>query len=300
MTLVLSLIGGNGEGSLSPTAVSEAVEAAEGIGARVVYARWLATGEAWEAHFEKLQAEPVLQAVRPAVEKHWVDVNVVSADAREKKLLIADMDSTIITVECIDEVAREIGVEEKVIKVTEHAMRGELEFEDALRERVSHFAGVDENVLQRTWETRVTITPGAETLVRTMNTRGAQTALISGGFTFFTQRVAEKLGFGENRANVLNVEGGKLAGTMAEPILGRAAKSEALQRLSEKLDILPSDTLAVGDGANDLEMINAAGLGVAFRAKPVVAEAAAARIDHGNLEALLFLQGIKRREFVLA
>ena len=300
MTLVLSLIGGNGEGSLSPSAVADAGEAAQNAGALIEHAHWLAPREAWEARFDKLLAGPVLDAVRPVLADNWIDANVVQAENREKNLLIADMDSTIITVECIDEAAREIGVADKVVEVTERAMRGELDFEEALRSRVAHFAGADAAVLQRVWEDRIQMTPGAETMIRTMNARGAYTALVSGGFTYFTSRVARKLGFAENRANTLVIENDRLTGTVGEPILGKQAKLDALTEITSRLGIAMDESLAVGDGANDLAMIEASGLGVAFRAKPIVAEAASARIDHGNLEALLFLQGIARRDFVTA
>ena len=220
-----------------------------------------------------------------------VDVNCVPAGNRRKKLLIADMDSTIITVECIDEVADLHGMRDRVQPVTERAMRGEIGFEDALRERVALLKGLEETSLEAAYDDRVRLTPGARALVATMRAHGAHTALVSGGFTFFTDRVAAALGFHEHRANRLLAACGRLTGRVAEPVLGRAAKLEALGEIAERLGISRGDALAVGDGANDLAMIEAAGLGVAFRAKPIVAGRARASIRHGDLTALLYLQG---------
>ncbi|MFO1105296.1 MAG: phosphoserine phosphatase SerB [Amaricoccus sp.] len=221
-----------------------------------------------------------------------VDANLVPAQGREKRLLIADMDSTIIGVECIDELADFAGVKPQVAAITERAMRGELDFESALRERVALLRGLPERVLQDCFDARVRLNPGARVLVRTMAARGAMTALISGGFTFFTARVAEAAGFARNQANRLGVADGALTGMVAEPILGRAAKLAALQALTAEAGLTPAAAVAVGDGANDLDMVRAAGLGVAYRAKPALAEAAGARLDHSDLTALLALQGI--------
>jgi len=226
-----------------------------------------------------------------------VDVNIVPAEGRAKRLLIADMDSTMIPVECIDEMADFAGVRDEVAAITESAMRGETSFEEALRARVALMKGLPETCLREVHDRRVSLNPGAASLVRTMRAKGAYTALVSGGFTFFSERVAEAAGFDEHRANRLAIEGGRLTGGVIEPILGRAAKLEALQELVDRLGIRPRDVLAVGDGANDLAMIGAAGLGVAFRAKPALAERADARIEHGDLTALLHLQGCADRDF---
>lgn len=226
-----------------------------------------------------------------------VDINIVAADKRRKDLLIADMDSTIIEQECIDELADMIGKRGEISAITERAMHGELDFESALKERVGMLKGVPESVLAETFEKRISLTPGAQTLVRTMNAKGAVTALVSGGFTFFTDRVARAAGFKTAQANVLIIENGEIAGRVAQPILGRAAKQNALLKLAGARGIALEETLAVGDGANDLAMLERAGLGVAFRAKPIVAENAQARIDHGDLTALLYLQGIPQSEF---
>lgn len=227
-----------------------------------------------------------------------IDVNCLPAANRRKKLLVADMDSTIIPVECIDELADLAGLRDRVQPITERAMRGEIGFEDALRARVALLRGLPEPHLQAAYDQRVTLTPGARALVRTMRAHGAYTALVSGGFTFFTERVAAVAGFDEHRANSLLAAGGRLTGRVAEPVLGRDAKLEALTGLAARLGMPLADTLAVGDGANDLAMIEAAGLGIAFRAKPVVAERSGAGIRHADLTALLYLQGFTEAEIV--
>ncbi|HMJ28665.1 MAG TPA: phosphoserine phosphatase SerB, partial [Xanthobacteraceae bacterium] len=217
---------------------------------------------------------------------------------RRKKLLLADMDSTMIEQECIDELADYAGLKAHVARITERAMRGEIEFEPALRERVALLKGLPVSVVDEVLQKRITPTPGGRELVATMRAHGAYTCLISGGFTLFTGAVARMLGFQEHRANELIVQDGKLTGEVKEPILGRAAKLATLIELRESFDLDDIDTLAVGDGANDLDMIQVAGLGVACHAKPAVAAAAAARIDHGDLTALLYAQGYRRDEFV--
>ena len=228
-----------------------------------------------------------------------IDVNCVPVAGRRKRLLIADMDSTMIPVECIDEVADFAGVREQVVAITEPAMRGEISFTEALHARVELLAGLSEAKLQDVFDQRVSLNPGARTAVQTMRANGAYCALVSGGFTFFTEQVANAVGFHENRANRLLSEGGKLTGKVAEPVLGREAKVTALSEMTAKLGITAEDVLAVGDGANDLGMIGAAGLGVAYHAKPVVADAADAAINHGDLTALLYLQGYPVEEFVI-
>jgi phosphoserine phosphatase len=226
-----------------------------------------------------------------------VDANVVPAEGRRKGILLADMDSTIIGVECIDELADFSGVREAVAAVTEAAMRGELDFEAALEARVQLLEGLAEDVLARAYEERVRLNPGARTLVRTMAAGGAATALVSGGFTYFTERVAAAAGFAENWANRLGAAGGVLTGKVEQPILGRAAKREALDALCTRLGVGPEAAVAIGDGANDLDMVRAAGLGVAYHAKPALAEAAAARLDYSDLTAVLALQGIPESEW---
>ena len=228
-----------------------------------------------------------------------VDYCLQPRAGRAKSLLIADMDSTIINVECLDELADFAGLKGEISAITERAMRGELAFEGALCERVGMLKGLAVAALQRTYDERIHLNPGARTLVRTMATHGARCALVSGGFTFFTGRVAEAAGFHSHRANTLIEADGKLTGQVGEPILGKEAKLAALREDADALGIPLSATLAVGDGANDLAMIEAAGLGVAYRAKPVVAERAHARVDHADLTALLYFQGYRPEEFVI-
>jgi phosphoserine phosphatase len=238
------------------------------------------------------------ERLRAAREDLPIDIVVQPASARRKKLFLADMDSTMIGQECIDELADFVGLKAHVAAITERAMRGEIEFEPALRERVALLKGLSVDVVDKVIQERITLTPGGRELVATLRAHGAWTCLISGGFTLFTQAIAAKIGFQENRGNELIVRDGKLTGEVKEPILGRAAKLATLVELREAFDLDNIDTLVVGDGANDLGMIGEAGLGVAFHAKPAVASAAAARIDYGDLTALLYAQGYKREEFV--
>ncbi len=230
---------------------------------------------------------------------HPVDV-IISEDNefRRKNLLIADMDSTMIGQECIDELADFAGVKAHVSAITERAMRGEIAFEPALRERVALLKGLPVAVVDEVIASRITLTPGAKTLLATMRANGAKTALVSGGFTLFTRKIAGMLGFDTHQANELLVRDGFLTGEVAEPILGREAKRAALASLTAQHQLDPAGTLAVGDGANDLDMLGAAGLGIAYHAKPAVAAAAHASIRHGDLTALLFAQGYRRNEFV--
>jgi phosphoserine phosphatase len=229
-----------------------------------------------------------------------IDIVVQPMAARRKKLFLADMDSTMIGQECIDELADFAGLKAHVAEITERAMRGEIAFEPALRERVALLKGLSADVVDKVIDERITLTPGGRELVATMRAHGAYTCLISGGFTLFTQPVAKKIGFQENRGNELIVEDGKLTGAVKEPVLGRAAKLATLLELRESFDLDTIDTLVAGDGANDLGMIGEAGLGVAYHAKPAVAASAAARIDFGDLTALLYAQGFRREEFAVA
>lgn len=245
------------------------------------------------------EAVAPVRAAAEAVVAQWpLDVCAQPWDGRKKHLLIADMDSTIIGCECIDELADFAGVKDKVSDITERAMRGELDFEAALRERVAMLKGLPLADLQRAYDERVRLNPGARTLVRTMTANGAKAFLVSGGFTFFTSRVAQAAGFDANRANTLIEADGALAGLVGDPILGREAKLAALREEAATAGLELSATLAVGDGANDLAMIEAAGLGVAYRAKPIVSAQADAKVDHADLTALLFFQGYKADEFV--
>ena len=227
-----------------------------------------------------------------------VDLVVQPTEGRRKRLLLADMDSTMIQQECIDELADEAGVGGYVAGITARAMNGELDFEAALKERVGLLKGLPEAVIERVYRDRITFMPGGRNLIATMKANGGHAALVSGGFTAFTARVAEALGFDENRANTLHAEDGKLTGTVAEPILGKQAKLDALEQISARLGLDMGETMAVGDGANDLAMLNRAGAGVALHAKPSVAAQCDIRVNHGDLTALLFIQGYAREDFV--
>ena len=256
---------------------------------------WLDEGAAADLLFA---AHPA--AGRAALEGAFAatDVIVQPTATRAKALLVADMDSTMITVECIDELADYAGIKAEVAAVTEAAMRGELDFEAALDARVALLAGLDAGAIDACLAERVRIMPGAKALVRTMRARGGETVLVSGGFTRFAEPVASQIGFDRAIANVLEIEGGKLTGKVRKPIVGAATKLETLEAALAEYGLDRAASLAVGDGANDLPMVTAAGLGVAYHAKPIVAAAAAARIDHGDLSALLYAQGIPKREWV--
>lgn len=251
---------------------------------------WLSHGYAFDIAFLG-EPDAVADATRAASGATLCDINVVPAERRRKRLLIADMDSTIISCECLDELADMAGLKDRISAITERTMRGEIEFEVALRERVAMLKGLELAALERTWRERVRLNPGANALTATMKAHGARTVLVSGGFTFFTERVAREAGFEASQANALIDDGRVLTGKVREPILGREAKLAALEAEVARLGIDSADTLAAGDGANDLDMIRRAGLGVAYHAKPVVAAAASARIDHGDLRSLLYLQG---------
>ena len=230
-----------------------------------------------------------------------IDIVVQPVAHRRKKLFLADMDSTMIQQECIDELADYAGLKAHVAAITERAMRGEIAFEPALRERVALLEGLPVAVIEEVLRERIRLTGGARALVATMRKHGAHTCMVSGGFTLFTDRIAAMIGFNETRANKLTViDGHKLAGKVAEPIFGRDGKRAALIELREEFKLAKDDTMAIGDGANDMDMIAEAGLGVAFHAKPKVAAAAPARIDHADLTALLYVQGYRREEFVEA
>ena len=267
----------------------------DAVGASGVY--FLADGVACDLPLPDTSSEPEKWLVE-ALAGQPIDWVVQQADQRRKKALIADMDSTMIQQECIDELADFAGIGEKVANITARAMRGELEFEPALRERVSFLKCQPESIIQTVLKERITLMPGGKELIATMKANGAYCALVSGGFTQFTSAIADRLGFDENRANTFDIKEGHFTGNVISPILGREAKIEALLDVSKKRNIDAAEIMAVGDGANDLGMLNLAGSGVALHAKPIVAEQAKFRIDHGDLTALLYIQGYRKADFI--
>lgn len=297
MSHVLTLVAAEGE-TLSRSSVELAEEVLLAIGASIGDAELLGP-DAVEVMFEASMPELVEGRIRRALDGRRIDVLAGPVAGRRKKLLLADMDSTMITVECIDELADFAGVGDKVRDITERAMRGEIDFEGALIERVGLLKGLSVDVLDEVFRTRITLSPGARIAIMTMRMYDARCALVSGGFTFFTERVAEQCGFHFNRANVLKSKNGKLTGEVEMPILGKQAKLDALHEHCRDMAISTDDALCIGDGANDLAMIQASGLGIAYRAKPVTAEAARARIEYGGLKTLLYYQGYHRSQFCL-
>jgi phosphoserine phosphatase len=296
MTHVATLICNPAQPALDDAAIALAV----GVLATAQDVRVLDPGVAADLLFTPGSAgdKGIAERLRTALKDLPVDVVVQPLGCRRKKLFVADMDSTIIEQECIDELADYVGLKAHVAAITERAMRGEIAFEPALRERVALLKGLPAAVADEVIEKRITLTPGARTLTATMRANGARSCLVSGGFTLFTSRIAALAGFDEHRGNTLIVADGKLAGRVQEPVLGRDAKLAALAGLRERLGLAPEETLAAGDGANDIPMLQAAGLGLAYHGKPAVAQAAHARIDHGDLTALLYAQGYSRADFV--
>ncbi|SFK42681.1 phosphoserine phosphatase SerB [Falsiroseomonas stagni] len=295
MPHILTLIAA--PGALDPALVSKVRGALDALGAAPGTPDWLAEREAVDIPFADAAAEQAAAAARAALAGAPVDAIAMPAEGRRKRLLVADMDSTIVTSETLDEIAAFAGLKEKIAEITRRSMNGELDFRQALVERVGMLGGLDVSALEATWAA-TEMMPGAAELVATMRANGATCCLASGGFTFFTGRVAEKLGFHHHVSNILLIEDGKLTGKVVEPVFDRNAKLSTLKQLATENGLALAATLAVGDGANDLDMIQAAGLGVAYRAKPVVAAAARARVDHTDLLALLFMQGYRRAEFV--
>jgi phosphoserine phosphatase len=292
---VLNVVAAHREAAERAADIRAAV-ASQGVAGEI---DWLAPFRAFDIPFLGDVAK-IVAATRAAARGMPLDINAVSIDGRRKKLLIADMDSTIINCECLDELADMAGLKPKIAAITARAMNGEIEFAVALRERVVLLEGLEVGALDRVYRERVGLNPGAKELVATMRANGARTMLVSGGFNFFTSRVAEAAGFESEQANRLLDDGRALTGLVHEPILGREAKLEALEVAVADMQISFDEALAIGDGANDLDMIRRAGLGVAYHAKPIVAEAAGARIDHGDLTAALFLQGYREKEIVTA
>lgn len=262
---------------------------------------WLSPGRAFDIGFDG-DAAAMLAEARAAAGESNADINVMASEGRKKKLLVSDMESTIVSCECLDELAALAGIGPKIAAITERAMRGEIAFEGALRERVGLLKGLPVAALEQVYREKVKLIPGARELVATMKANGAKTLLVSGGFTWFTARVKDDAGFDEHQSNTLHLDGDVLTGTVGEPILGREAKLDALQDGLKRFGFAADQSLAIGDGANDLAMIQYAGdhggLGVAFHAKPLVRDAAASAITHNDLRAVLYLQGYRDSEIV--
>ncbi len=296
MTHVATLICNPAHPILDDSVIARVRDAVGGAGA----AEWLADGIAADIPLTAPvdDPKPLTARARERLGDAPVDIVVQRAQGRRKRLLIADMDSTMIQQECIDELADYVGLRAHIAAITERAMRGEIAFEPALRERVALLKGLPVAVIDEVIRERIVPMPGGRALIATMRANGAHTCLVSGGFVDFVDRVAAMIGFDAAHGNRLERDGDVLSGVVTEPILGREAKLETLNALREQFQLGRDETIAVGDGANDLAMLGEAGIGVAYHAKPAVAAAAAARIDHGDLTALLYLQGYRREEFV--
>jgi phosphoserine phosphatase len=303
MRSVLTLIADPATARLTPETAEDIARALRHVGGsggvETGAIDWLAPGIACDIPFEAEPETAWRDAACRAAGDRPIDVVVQAAAHRRKTLLVADMEATIIVNEMLDELAAALGIGPRIADITRRAMNGEIRFQDALRERVALLAGLDEKVLNAACD-RIVFNPGAATLIATLRARGVHCALVSGGFRVFTGYVAPRLGFEWHYANELVIRNGTVAGTVADPILGREAKRDTLLRLCRDLGIEQADTLAVGDGANDIDMIEAAGLGVAFRAKPALQRVAPASIRHGDLTALLYLQGYRQSEFAAA
>ena len=294
MSLVATLIAHPSNPKLTQN-IGEA--AAHAVSASGLY--WLADGIACDIALPDGADRAVMeQKIREVIGDLPIDIAIQNAEGRRKNILIADMDSTMIEQECIDELAAEVGLKDKVSSITVRAMNGEIEFDAALRDRVGLLKGLSLNVVDKVIEERITLMLGGMTLIATMKSKGAYCALVSGGFTVFTGPISKTLGFDEHQSNILIEEGGKLTGQVADPILGMQAKVDALNEIAAKLELSVDDAIAVGDGANDLGMLQLAGSGVALHAKPSVAAQAKIRLDHSDLTALLYLQGYRKSDFV--
>ncbi len=296
MNNALTLITAPASAALVPDDLQTVANAIAALGGSSGDPNWLATGIACDLPFDGITLKQATDAALTALDGKPIDAVAQPSADRRKKLLIADMESTIIENEMLDELAVACGIGDAIADITARAMAGELDFEGALRARVEMLKGLHADALEQALSS-IRITPGAATLVATMRAHGAYCALVSGGFQYYTDWVRRRLGFDYDQSNRLEIADGKLTGDVLDPILGRDAKREALFRLSKEQGVTAAAALTVGDGANDLAMLEAAGLGVAYHAKPLVAEAARAKIDHGDLTALLYLQGYRQEEF---
>ncbi|MDG1887244.1 MAG: phosphoserine phosphatase SerB [Alphaproteobacteria bacterium] len=268
------------------------------LGAHICSKRWLSMGSAIDIVFEQISMETARKVVSIALKNFPIDVNIQEIDNRRKKILVADMDSTIIVNESLDELADFIGLKTKVETITQKAMHGEIDFEIALKQRVKLFEGQSETLIDRFLVEKINITSGAECLIKTMKANKAKTALISGGFSYITKYIAERLGFDIHYGNQLIIKDRKLTGKVSTPILNADSKKEILINLAKNNNIQLNQTMAVGDGANDIKMLRCAGTGIAFRAKPIVKASTPYHVKHGDLRSLLFLQGYHEDEFV--
>ncbi|MBT3305567.1 MAG: phosphoserine phosphatase SerB [Alphaproteobacteria bacterium] len=295
MKNVLTLIAP--QGALNDSIIASATEALSRLGADTTPPDWLSEGEACDISFSGPDLEIANEAMQDALDGAGVDFCVQGSENRRKKILIADMDSTIVTSETLDDLAAHVGRGPEIAAITQRSMLGEIDFAEAVHERIAMLKGLEVSTFQETLD-EVTLSPGAETLVRTMTAGGAYTALVSGGFDNFTGPVAAMAGFDEHRANRFEIEGGRLTGQVIEPVLRPEDKLNALIELSSEHGVPISQTLAIGDGANDVPMIRAAGLGIAYRGKPITKQATDAHLDHTDLTSALFAQGYRRSEFV--
>lgn len=294
---VLTLIGNMESVPLEPVHIERVYQRLATAGET----RWLAEREACDLFIDSLlSAVDIAEQARDALSGTAIDTVCTSIEGRRRKLLISDMDSTVIDQECIDELGDAIGVGSQIREITAAVVSGDISFSDALRKRLALMMGMDRRLLKSVYQERISLNAGARTLVQTMRHHGAFCILVSGGFTFFTRRIAERIGFHDHQGNELAFEDGKLTGEVLGPILGRSAKLNTLRSLCEEKGLAPSDVLAVGDGANDIKMIEAAGLGVAFHGSDSLKKRANARIDHGDLTTLLYIQGFRKSEFVLS
>ncbi len=296
MRFVATLVAPTSSSLLDYATVQSISSCLETHGASLGAEDWLAENEACDIFFSELDFEEAKDLIRNELAAAKIDFAVQETSGRRKKLLVADMESTIIGQEMIDELALRHGIGDEIALITEKSMRGELNFEQSLRERVALLKGIEAKELEAISSLMV-LNSGADTLVKTMRKHGAYTALVSGGFTYFTSQIRDICDFNEDRANILEIQSGLLSGSVGEPILGREAKLEATKELIKQLGITLSDVCAVGDGANDLDMLSAVGMGVGYHAKPIVKETAAFQVEHTDHLALLFYQGYRRKDF---